>query len=71
MARRINPDIFGKVLQQHNGNFSAVARRIGVTRASLYRVVEGKYEPGGDFIEKFKLAFPDISLDDAFIMERV
>jgi DNA-binding phage protein len=70
LARQLNKEVYEKVLAQQGGNFSAVARKFGVTRATLWKIVKGGKEPGGEYIEKFKLAFPEIDLEEVFIMTK-
>jgi DNA-binding NtrC family response regulator len=70
MSIRLNPDVLEQIMEQNNNNFSAVARKIGVERSTLWRIVGKKGSAGNDFIQKFKVAFPEISLDDAFFMEK-
>ena len=70
MSIRLNPKVLERLMQQNNNNFSAVARKIGVERSTLWRIVGKKASAGNDFVEKFKMAFPEISLDDAFFMEK-
>ncbi len=43
-----------------------LSRRLGVSRASVSRILRGKRKPGSDFIAALKTAFPNTPLDYFF-----
>ena len=47
-----------------------LARRIGVTASTLYRISVGDVQPSGLFVARVKLAFPMATLDSLFTAER-
>ena len=50
---------------------AAFARKLGVSRSQLWRIRTEKSAVGGDFIEKFMLAYPEKTVNDYFFAETV
>lgn len=48
-----------------------LAEKIGVNKATLYRVREGKTTPSAEFLARVVSAFPQASLDHLFTLVRV
>jgi DNA-binding XRE family transcriptional regulator len=48
-----------------------LARRIGVTPSTLYRISMGQVQPSTGFVARVKLAFPMASLDSLFTAKRL
>jgi len=47
-------------------NQSQLAEKMGVSGSTVYRVFEGRMEPGSRFIAGLLNAFPDLDFDDLF-----
>lgn len=47
------------------------ARRLGISRTQLWRIRREKSAVGGDFIEKFMIAYPEMSLNKYFFTDAV
>lgn len=45
---------------------TAFAKKLGISRSQLWRIRNGKSSVGGEFLSKFKAAFPTESIDDYF-----
>lgn len=48
-----------------------LARLLGVNTATLYRVMAGAVAPSSSFIARVKLAFPSVSIDSLFYVDRL
>jgi len=48
-----------------------LARVLGVNTATLYRVMTGAVAPSSSFIARVKLAFPSVSIDSLFYVDRL
>lgn len=48
-----------------------LARLLGVNTATLYRVMTGSVAPSSSFIARVKLAFPSVSIDSLFYVDRL
>lgn len=51
---------------ENNWNDTVLAEKIGVNRTQVWRVKEGRNEPGREFIAGVLRAFPDASFDEFF-----
>lgn len=51
-------------------NETELARRIGVTPSTLYRISLGQVQPSSSFVARVKIAFPMASLDSLFSVDR-
>lgn len=62
-----------KAFLQLQGNISdaAFARKLGVSRSQLWRIRTKKSAVGGDFIEKFMISYPDLSVNEYFFVADV
>lgn len=47
-------------------SLSEMAQKIGVSKSYYEKVEYGDRKPGRNFIEKFKSAFPDVSVETIF-----
>jgi DNA-binding transcriptional regulator YiaG len=52
-------------------NDSEFARFLGISRVTLYRVTTGQAAPSNAFMARMKLAFPSVSLDSLFVVDRL
>lgn len=50
---------------------SDFARFLGVERSTLYRITNGQAAPSNGFMARIKLAFPSVSLDSLFVVDRL
>lgn len=48
-----------------------LARLLGVDTATLHRVMKGSVAPSSSFIARVKLAFPSVSIDSLFYVDRL
>lgn len=48
-----------------------LARLLRVDTATLHRVVKGSVAPSSSFIARVKLAFPSVSIDSLFYVDRL
>jgi DNA-binding XRE family transcriptional regulator len=48
-----------------------LARLLGVDTATLHRVMKGDVAPSSVFIARVKLAFPSVSIDSLFYVDRL
>lgn len=48
-----------------------LARLLGVNTATLYRVMTHAVAPSSSFIARVKLAFPSVSIDSLFYVDRL
>ena len=64
----INKDILLDFMHENHLNMNEAARKIGVDRSHLYRVLNGKDKPGTKFMEGVKGNL-GINLDDIFFVE--
>jgi predicted transcriptional regulator len=48
-----------------------LARLLGVDTATLHRVMKGTVAPSSSFIARVKLAFPSVSIDSLFYVDRL
>lgn len=51
-------------------SYASLAKRIGISRATLWRYIKGKRQPSPKFIDGFKAAFPDRSLENYLIFTK-
>lgn len=69
MSRRINPVIMEAIMRENGNNISEAARKIGVSRSTLWKIARGLREPGGEFMERFKRAYPEYGIEETFFLE--
>lgn len=57
-AESFNPIRLAKlILDEHGGNKSAAARKIGIAQATLWNILDGKYKPRADTLAKLARAY--------------
>jgi len=61
-----NTDVLIALLRKENISEAELARRIGVSRACVNRIVKGTRQPSSKFLAGLRRAFPDYSLDYFF-----
>lgn len=62
----INVEAIKKAMNDEKMNQAELARRIGVSRSCINRILQGQRKPGEKVIAGLKLAFPSYSLDYFF-----
>lgn len=62
----LNKDAIIDILEKENWNFSKFALELGISRATVSRVMNGQRSPSGVFISAFKKRFPKKSIDKYF-----
>lgn len=66
----INYDRLDQLRNAHGiGTDAELARVLQVDPATLYRVREGKTVPSNEFLAKVATAFPNVTLDQLFVIE--
>ncbi len=64
----LNVEAINRLIQELNmRSYASLAKHLGISRATLCRYIKGKRQPGSKFIDKFKTAFPDRSLEKYLI----
>lgn len=64
----LNPQAIDRLIKELNiRSYAALANRLGINRATLSRYLKGKRQPGSRFLDKFKAAFPDRSIEKYLI----
>lgn len=63
----INQDEFSKLIDKYGP--IALAKKMGISRTQLWRVLKGHCGPGEDFITAFKRAFPNQEFDKFFLIK--
>lgn len=62
-----------KALEKHMSrkgfNKSSLTREMGIHRASLYKVMEGKRGAGNEFIARLLHVFDDLAFEDLFFLD--
>lgn len=65
---KVNADNFSELMNKHSINMIDLAKKIGVSRAQLWRVLNDKSNPGEQFIAGFKASFPKENFDKFFLV---
>ena len=65
----LNVDEFKDLQRKYSYNTSKMARKIGISRTQLWRVLNYQSNPGEQFIAGFKKAFPEENLDKFFLLK--
>lgn len=68
---KANRNAFAQLMSTYDLNMTDLAKRIKMSRAQIYRVLDGECMPGGEFIGNFKKAFPDARFEDYFFIDSV
>lgn len=68
---KLNRAEFEKHQAAKGWNDTELAKNMGINRSQVWRVKEGKNEPGRDFIAGALKAFPEASFDELFILPGV
>ncbi len=58
-----NREALEKLMAQRNLNKKQLAERIGVSRATVTRILQGEFQPSSKFLMLLKQKFPEVSLD--------
>ncbi|QKS17284.1 hypothetical protein HUN59_14670 [Curtobacterium sp. Csp2] len=68
----LNVDKLNELRRAHElQSDSDFARFLGIERSTLYRVTNGQAAPSNGFMARMKLAFPSVSLDSLFTVDRL
>ena len=59
-----------ELMHEEGLNQSAMARRLGVSKSCISRILRGQRVPSSLFIARLKQAFPDYGLDRLFVSLR-
>ena len=68
---RINKVAFDKLFDTENISATKFANNLGVSRSQVWRVLNGKCNPGEEFIAKFKAAYPTKLFEEYFFIDNV
>ena len=63
---QFNVDAIVELMDKEKLNQSKFAKKLGVSRACVNRIIRKQRRPSAVFLEAFKTAYPDYSLDDLF-----
>ena len=66
MTTHFAPSALIKVMQDRDMNRTELANKLGVSRATVTRVLNGNFRPSAEFLAALKDSFPEISLDYFF-----
>lgn len=61
-------DNFRQIQKDNNFDDAAIAKYIGVSHSTVWRILNGKMQPGADFISAILVAFPDVKFEDLFFV---
>jgi len=64
-----NTQVLHTMILQHGLTKAELARRMGVSRACVSRILSGQRQPNAVFIANLKRVFPDCSLDAFFALD--
>lgn len=67
----INKEKLQKLLEDEGITPSKFAKKIGISRTQIWRILESKSNPGAEFISKFKQAYPRETFEEYFFTESV
>lgn len=63
---KFNPNNLQRLMKKENINRSQLAERLGVSRATITRLLNGQFQPSAKMLSALKKEFPEISLDYFF-----
>lgn len=63
---KVNERAFAELMKEQSLTGAKLARRLGVSRACVSRILRGQRQPGSKFLSSFKTAFPQHSLEYFF-----
>ncbi len=66
---KFSPERLRRTLDQAGMTQAELAKKMGVSRASLSRVLRGLRSPGSKFIAALKAAFPDKQMEHFFDLD--
>ncbi|MEX0974298.1 MAG: helix-turn-helix transcriptional regulator [Bacillota bacterium] len=66
---RFSPERLRRALDESEMTQARLARKMGISRASLSRVLRGLRSPGSKFIAALKTAFPDKQMESFFDLD--
>lgn len=66
---RFSPDRLLRIMGEEGMSQAQLARKMGVSKASLSRIVRGQRSPGSRFIAALKAAFPDKPMESFFELQ--
>lgn len=64
-----NTKEFNKLKKELGLNYTQLAKKIGVSRTQLWRVLNQQCVPGEQFITGFKIAFPNYEFEKFFLIQ--
>lgn len=67
-----NPNVAAlrRIMEQEGLSPSGFARKLGISRAHMSRIMKGQRRPGAEFIVALLRAYPDKKFEDFFWSER-
>ncbi|MDP4143230.1 MAG: helix-turn-helix transcriptional regulator [Bacillota bacterium] len=63
---KVNLKNFTELMNKYSLSMADLAKKLGVSRAQLWRVLNDKSNPGEQFIAGFKASFPKENFDNFF-----
>lgn len=63
---KFNPNNLKRLMKKENINRSQLAERLGVSRATITRLLNSQFQPSTKMLSALKEKFPEISLDYFF-----
>lgn len=67
----LKADVLSEYMKKHGLTYSGLARRVGINRSNLYKILNGQRGVGGEFIAKMLLACDDLTFDDLFVVKKM
>jgi len=68
---KLNRTTFEKYQAEKGWDDTELAEKMGINRSQIWRVKEGRNEPGRSFIAGALKAFPEATFDELFILTDV